>query len=169
MSKWWCWWYTLSQAGLSAATNSWWKTRPQLKCGRRRLERIFVAWHRAIKRQGKGGQTYFCNDSQQNLPHPKRINCPICACCHWFSSPERGPPSHSNYCWGQLNQVSRQTLDKNSQLHHFQADVEQCPQHEGCKVYVPGYQEFLSEHTSWLIRICEDAVWTISRVDKNAI
>ncbi len=156
-SKWRCRCYTLSQARLSAATNGWWKTWPKLKPGRWHSERILMAWCRAIKRQGKRGKLHFCYDSRQNLPHAQRINCHICARHCWLSSPERGPPLHSYYCWGQLNQVSRQTLDKNSQPHHFQADVEQCPWHKGCKIYVLGYKEFLSEYTSWLIQIYDDA------------
>ncbi len=75
------------------------------------------------KNRAKRDKLHFCDDSQQNLPHPQRTNCHICALDCWILSTESGPPLHSNYCWGQLNQVSRQTLDKNSQPHHFQADV----------------------------------------------
>ncbi len=108
-------------------------------------------WHGAgqSKYREERYKLHFCIDSQQNHPHPQRTNCHICACRCWFFPPERGPPMHSNYCWGQLNQVSRQTLNKNYQPHHFQAYVKQCPQHNKCKVYVPEYQECLSECTSW--------------------
>ncbi len=101
------------------------------------------------KDRAKRDKLHFCNDSWRNLPHPQRAKNHICVHRCWCLSPEIGPPLHSNYCWGQLSQVSRQTLEKNNQPHHFQAYVEQCPQHKRCKVYVPGFQELLFERTAW--------------------
>ncbi len=132
--KWWCQWCTRSQARLSAATNGWWKTQPQLKCSRWHLARILAAWHKAMTRQGNRELTPFLSWLTTKYPSSPRASYHICARCCGFPSPENGPPLHSNYCWRQLNQISGQTLDKNSQPHHFQAYVEQCPQHKRCAV-----------------------------------
>ncbi len=84
-------------------------------------------------------------------------------------SVENGPASHSDHGGRQLNQLPRQTHDKNSQPHHIKTDVEQCPQHQRREVHVPRHQEFLLDCPPRLFQIHEDAAISLPILDKGAI